>query len=88
MHQTRKGNQWYFGIKVHVEVDSKSKVIHSVVATATNVHDSQVLPDLPHGEETRGWGDSAYRLFATCALVNLYMVRHDLLRIQRERCVQ
>lgn len=60
MHQTRKGNQWYFGMKAHVGVDSKTKLIHSVVATAANVHDSQVLDDLLHGNETRVWGDSAY----------------------------
>lgn len=60
MHQTRKGNQWYFGMKGHVGVDSKTKLIHSVAATAANVHDSQVLPDLLHGKETRVWGDSAY----------------------------
>jgi len=60
MHQTRKGNQWYFGMKVHIGVDSKTKIIHSVAATAANVHDSQCLPDLLHGEETRIWGDSAY----------------------------
>ena len=60
MHQTRKGNQWYFGMKAHVGVDSKTKMIHSVVATAANVHDPQVLEDLLHGEETRLWGDSAY----------------------------
>ena len=60
MHQTRKGNQWYFGMKAHVGVDSKTKMIHSVVATAANIHDSQVLEDLLHGEETRVWGDSAY----------------------------
>ena len=60
MHQTRKGNQWYFGMKAHIGVDSRTKLIHSVVATAANVHDSQVLPDLLHGEETRVWGDSAY----------------------------
>ena len=61
MHQTRKGNQWYFGMKAHIGVDSKTKVIHTVVATAANVHDSTVLPDLLHGEETRVWGDSAYQ---------------------------
>jgi IS5 family transposase len=61
MHQTRKGNQWYFGLKAHVGMDSKSKLIHSVVATAANVHDSQALPDLLHGKETRVWGDSAYQ---------------------------
>ena len=60
MRQTRKGNQWYFGMKAHIGVDSRSKVIHSVVATAANVHDSQVLGQLLHGEETRVWGDSAY----------------------------
>ncbi len=60
MHSTRKGNQWYFGMKAHIGVDSKTKLIHSVAATAANVHDSQVLEDLLHGEETRVWGDSAY----------------------------
>ena len=61
MHQTRKGNQWYFGMKAHIGVDSKTKVIHSVVATAANVADCTILPDLLHGEETRVWGDQAYR---------------------------
>jgi len=60
MHQTKKGNQWYFGMKAHVGVDSKLKLIHSVVATPANVHDSQALPQLLHGNETRVWGDSAY----------------------------
>ena len=61
MHQTKKGNQWFFGMKAHVGVDSKTKLIHSAVATAANVADSTVLPDLLHGEETRVWGDQAYR---------------------------
>jgi IS5 family transposase len=61
MHQTRKGKQWYFGMKAHVGVDSKSKVIHTAVVTAANVADVTVLPDLLHGEETRVWGDQAYR---------------------------
>jgi IS5 family transposase len=61
MHQTKKGNQWYFGMKANVGVDSKSKLIHAVAATAANVHDSVCLPDLLHGEETRVWGDSAYQ---------------------------
>ena len=158
MHQTRKGNQWYFGMKAHIGVDSKTKLIHSVVATAANVADSTILPDLLHGEETRVWGDQAYRgqqdvirdcapkakdftnrryrhcgvvdelekarnrtkskvrakvehvfgvikrvfgfakvcyrgleknahrLFITCALANLFMVRHRLLRTQGAQC--
>ncbi|MGD0976536.1 MAG: IS5 family transposase, partial [Candidatus Korobacteraceae bacterium] len=61
MHQTKKGKQWYFGMKAHVGVDSQTKLIHSVVATAANVADSVVLPELLHGEETKVWGDQAYR---------------------------
>lgn len=155
MRQTKKGNQWYFGMKAHIGTDSKTKLIHSVVATAANVHDSHVLHDLLHGNETRVWGDAAYtgqravirrraprardfthkkayrnrplseaerarnktkssvrarvehafgvikrvfgfnkvryrgldknahRLFVTCALVNLFMARRHLLRLQR-----
>lgn len=60
MHQTKKGNPWYCGMKAHIGVDSQTKLIHSVAATAANVHDSQVLPELLHGQETRVWGDSAY----------------------------
>lgn len=61
MHQTKKGNQWFFGMKAHIGVDSRTKLIHAVVATAANVHDSHCLPDLLHGEETKVWGDSAYQ---------------------------
>jgi IS5 family transposase len=60
MHSTQKGNQWYFGMKAHIGVDSKTGLVHSLVATAANVHDSQPLSDLLHGSETRVWGDSAY----------------------------
>jgi transposase, IS5 family len=61
MHQTRKGNQWYFGMKAHFGVDSRTKLIHAAVATPASVADSVVLPDLLHGKETRVWGDQAYR---------------------------
>ena len=61
MQQTRKGKQWYFGMKAHVGVDSKTKMIHRVVATAANVADSTVWPELLHGEETKVGGDPAYR---------------------------
>jgi transposase, IS5 family len=55
MHQTKKGKDWYFGMKAHVGVDSKNKIIHSAVVTPANVADSAVLPELLHGEETRVW---------------------------------
>lgn len=60
MCQTKKGNQYYFGMKAHIGVDSQTKLIHSVVASPANTHDSQALPYLLHGKETRVWGDSAY----------------------------
>lgn len=60
MHQVKKGNEWHFGMKAHLGIDSKTKLIHSVGVTAANVHDSQLLEDLLHGEETQLWGDSAY----------------------------
>lgn len=60
MRQTKKGNQWHFGMKGHIGVDSKTKLIHSAVVTPANVHDSQPLPQLLHGAEKRVWGDSAY----------------------------
>lgn len=60
MKQTRKGNQWYFGMKTHIGVDSQTKLIHSVVVTAANTHDSQVMGELLQGNETSVWGDSAY----------------------------
>lgn len=61
MHQSKKGNQWHFGMKLHIGADSQSGLIHSASVTAGNVHDSQELPNLLHGQETRLYGDSAYR---------------------------
>jgi len=61
MHQTKKGNDWHFGMKVHIGVDSRSSLIHRASVTAANVHDSQEVPNLVHGKETRFYGDSAYR---------------------------
>ncbi len=61
MHQTKKGNQWHFGMKLHIGVDSASGLIHSASVTAANVHDRHEVPNLLHGNETRFYGDSAYR---------------------------
>jgi len=61
MHQTKKGNQWHFGMKAHVGVDSQSKVIHSVVVTPANTADCKVMGQLLHGQETRVYGDQAYK---------------------------
>ena len=56
MHQTKKGQQWYFGMKLHIGVDSQSGLVHSVGVTAANVHDKHRL----HGREKRVYGDNAY----------------------------
>lgn len=61
MHQVRKGKQWHFGMKAHVGVDAGTKLVHTVAATAANVNDAKMLPELLHGEETSVWGDQAYQ---------------------------
>lgn len=61
MHQTKKGNQWHFGMKAHVGVDSQSKVIHSVVVTPANTADCKVMDQLLLGHERRVYGDQAYK---------------------------
>jgi len=61
MHQTKKGNQWYFGMKAHIGVDSKEGIVHSVCSTAASVSDIHMLPDLLHGGEQKVWGDAGYQ---------------------------
>jgi transposase, IS5 family len=61
MHQTKKGNQWYFGMKVHIGVDKDTGLIHSVETTAANVHDLTPAADLLHGEETVVYADAGYQ---------------------------
>jgi len=61
MHQTKKGNQYYFGAKAHIGVDSKEGIVHSVCTSAASVHDKHMLPDLLHGEEKKVWGDAGYQ---------------------------
>jgi transposase, IS5 family len=60
MHQTRKGKQWYFGMKVHTGTDADSGLVHTVKGTAANVADVNVLGELLHGDEETLHGDSAY----------------------------
>ncbi|WP_220637355.1 IS5 family transposase [Georgfuchsia toluolica] len=60
-HQTKKGNQWHFGMKLHIGADSKTGLSHSASVTAANVHDSHEVPNLLHRDETRFYGDCAYR---------------------------
>lgn len=61
MHQTKKGNQWHFGMKAHIGVDAESGLVHTVVATAANVNDVTQAGALLHGQETVAFGDAGYR---------------------------
>jgi IS5 family transposase len=60
MHQTKKGNQWYFGMKAHIGADRDSKLVHTVVVTAANVADVTQAAQLLHGQETQVHADAGY----------------------------
>lgn len=60
MKQTKKGNQWYFGMKAHIGTDTRRGLVHSIVCTSANVHDSQEFEELLHGDEESVYGDQAY----------------------------
>ena len=61
MHQTKKGNQWHFGMKAHIGVDADSGLVHSVIGTAANVHDVTQGHGLLHGEESVVFADAGYQ---------------------------
>jgi transposase, IS5 family len=61
MHQTKKGNQWHFGMKAHIAVDADSGLVHTVTTTAANESDVEQIADLLHGKEQNVWADSGYR---------------------------
>ena len=60
MHQTKKGNQWYFGMKAHIGADKDSGLVHTVTGTAANISDISQTPDLLHGQESAVWADAGY----------------------------
>jgi IS5 family transposase len=61
MHQTKKGNQWHFGMKAHIGVDAESGLVHTVIGSAANVNDVTQAGALLHGQETVAFGDAGYR---------------------------
>ncbi len=62
MHQTKKGNQWHFGMKAHIAVGADSGLVHTVTTTAANEADVDQIADLLHGKEQQIWADSGYLL--------------------------
>ena len=61
MHQTKKGNQWHFGMKAHIGVDADSGLVHPVIGTAANVHDVTQGHGLLHGNEQVVFADAGYQ---------------------------
>jgi IS5 family transposase len=61
MHQTKKGNEWHFGMKAHIGVDAETGLVHSLTGTSANVHDITQTEHLLHGEETDVFADAGYR---------------------------
>jgi IS5 family transposase len=61
MHQTKKGNEWHFGMKMHIGVDDTFGIVHSVTTTAANTHDITAAHKLVHGEEECVWADAGYQ---------------------------
>ena len=72
MHQTQKGNQWYFGAKIHVGTDAGSGLVHTVRVTAANVHDGAVAHELLRPDDEVVYGDAAY-----CSLENHPEIKND-----------
>ena len=60
MHQAKKGNQWYFGMKAHIGVDEDSGLVHTLTTTAANVSDISQTAALLHGQESDVWADAGY----------------------------
>jgi IS5 family transposase len=61
MKQSKKGNQWFFGMKAHIGVDADSGLVHTVIGTAANVADVTQAAALLHGQESDAWGDAGYQ---------------------------
>lgn len=61
MRQTKKGNEWFFGMKMNIGADEKLRLVHSLATTAANVHDINAAAQLLHGEEKAVWADAGYQ---------------------------
>ena len=61
MHQVKKGNEWHFGMKLHIGVDAATGLVHSLSATGANVSDVTEAHRVLHGDESEAWGDAGYQ---------------------------
>ena len=76
MHSSKKGSQWYFGMKAHIGVDAESGLVHSVRGTSRHVSDIAEGNNLLHGQEKLGFGDASYRGIPKRPDVRLDVTQH------------
>ena len=87
MHQTKKGNQWHFGMKAHIGVDADSGLVHTVRGTAANVNDVVEANSLLHGEESDAFGDAGYQGAAKRADADEGVAWHIAMRPGKRRAL-
>jgi len=87
MHQSKKGNQWHFGLKAHIGVDAESGLVHTVRSTAGNVNDVVEANDLLHGDESDAFGDAGYQGVAKRTDANAEVNWHVAMRPGRLRAL-
>ena len=91
MHQTKKGNQWHFGMKAHIGVDVASGVVHTVIGTAANEADINQAAALLHGQETDVFADAGYTgadkrpEFEDCDVSWNIAIKHSVIKALPER---
>jgi IS5 family transposase len=85
-----KGQQWYLGIKAHVVMDSRTKLVQTMLASTANLHDRDALPHLLPGQAMRIWGDHAYQRQTAVILArapDANEFRHGDNRVRNDRTV-
>ncbi|MCP5123645.1 MAG: IS5 family transposase [Pseudomonadales bacterium] len=87
MHQTKKGNQWHFGMKAHIGVDADSGLVHTVRGTAANVNDVVEANSLLHGQESDAFGDAGYQGAAKRADADEGVAWHIAMRPGKRRAL-
>ncbi len=85
MHQSKKGNQWFFGMKAHIGVDADSGLVHTVRDTAGNVNDVVQANSLLHGQESVAFGDAGYQGAAKRPDAKPYVNWHIAMRPGKRR---
>ena len=87
MHSSKKGNQWYFGMKAHIGVDAESGLVHTVRATSGNISDIAQANSLLHGQESVAFGDAGYQGVERRPDANVDVTWHVAMRPGKRRAL-